>query len=145
MIIDTALRTPSFTPKTPGPSAAPNGAAFADALTKAAGLDRNYASMTPNQMKSAAKTLFDQGKIDLHQMGMLQMAGPLGKVGPNGQFVPFTPAEQARIDNTPVNYIQLTKDAIAGIESRGEAANRTSGYRDWKHLSTVLTQQQGVR
>ncbi len=145
MIIDTAIRTPSFAPKTPGPSAAPNGAAFADALTKAAGLDRNYASMTPNQMKTAAKTLFDQGKIDLHQLGMLQMAGPLGKVGANGQLVPFTPAEQARIDSTPVNYIQLTKNAMAGIESRGQVSNPTSGYRDWKHLNALLTQQQGVR
>lgn len=145
MFVQNATNTPSFQPKTPGPSAAPNGAAFADMLTKAAGLDRDYTRMTPNDMKTAAKKLFDEGKIDLHQLGMLQMAGPLGKVGPNGQFVPFTPAEQARIDSTPVNYIQLTRNAIAGIESRGEASNPTSGYRDWKFLNTLLTQQQGVR
>lgn len=145
MIIDTAIRTPSFQQKTPGPAAAPNGTAFADMLTKAAGLDRDFTRMTPNDMKTAAKKLFDDGKIDLHQLGMLQMAGPLGKVGPNGQFIPFTPAEKAQIDNTPVNYIQMTKDAIAGIESRGQASSPTSGYRDWKALNALLTQQQGVR
>jgi hypothetical protein len=104
----------------------------------------DFTNMTASQMEGAAKKLYESGDIDLTQLGMLEMAGPLGKVGANGEFVPFTAEERQRIRNLPVDYIRLAKDAIAGIESRGQAADPTSGYKDWKQILGVLRTHQGV-
>lgn len=105
----------------------------------------DFTHMTGNQMQSAAAELYEAGTIDLTQLGMLQMAGPLGKVGPNGEFVLFTPAERDNIRNQPVDYLQLTQDAIAGIESRGDATDPQSGYADWKQiLSALQTNQNSI-
>jgi len=73
---------------------------------------------------------------------MLQQAGPIGKVGPNGEFAPFT-TERADIDSRPANYLQRVQGAIAGIESRGAATDPKSGYNDWKHILATLRANQG--
>lgn len=104
----------------------------------------DFTSMTRNQMVGLSRQLQDAGALDLTQAGMLQMAGPLGKVGPNGEFVPFTAAEREAVGNQPMNYIQTAQDAIAGIESRGEATNPKSGYADWKQILAVLQSRQGT-
>ena len=74
---------------------------------------------------------------------MLQQAGPIGKVGPNGEFAPFTATERADIDSRPANYLQRVQGAIAGIESRGAATDPKSGYNDWKHILATLRANQG--
>lgn len=95
--------------------------------------------MTPNQMQAVATDLWQAGKIDLSQLFMLQTAGvPVGKQGPQGEFVALTAAEQASYGNTPVDYIQVSKDAIAGIEWRHQAADPTSGYTQWKGILATL-------
>jgi hypothetical protein len=104
----------------------------------------DFTSMTANQMKSIAKGLFDTGKIGLTQLFQLENAGiPLGKAGPNGEFVPYSPDERESFRNTPMNYMDIIKDAIAGIESQGKAADLTSGYQNWKDLLGVLQDNQG--
>ena len=65
----------------------------------------DFTHMTGNQMQSAATELYEAGTIDLTQLSMLHMAGPLGKVGPNGEFVLFTPAERDNIRNQSVDYL----------------------------------------
>ncbi len=104
----------------------------------------DFTSMTKSQMVGLSRQLQDAGALDLTQAGMLQMAGPLGKVGPNGEFVPFTAAERDALGNQPMNYLQTARDAIAGIESRGEAANPKSGYADWKKILGVLQSRQAT-
>lgn len=103
----------------------------------------DFTHMTRSQMQDSAKALFDSGKIDLTQLGMLQMAGPLGKVGPKGEFVPFTDTERANIDSKPVDYIQLARDALDGIESRGGASDPMSGFTAWKGILSTLQSEQG--
>jgi hypothetical protein len=98
----------------------------------------DFSSMTQNDMQGVAQHLYETGEIDLTQMGMLQLAGPLGKCGPSGEFIPFTSGERAQIANTPTNYIKLVQGAVEGIESRGGAADPKSGYADWKHILSVI-------
>ncbi len=98
----------------------------------------DFSNMTKSEMKKVAQHLYETGKIDLTQLGMIQMAGPLGKAGPNGEFIPFTQAEREQIENTPTNYLNLVQGAIGGIESRHQANDPTSGYADWKHILSVL-------
>ncbi|WP_204311519.1 hypothetical protein, partial [Stenotrophomonas maltophilia] len=71
----------------------------------------DFTNMTKNQMVEASGQLQSGGVIDLSQAGMLQMAGPLGKVGPNGEFVPFTAAEREALGRQPMNYIQTAREA----------------------------------
>jgi hypothetical protein len=103
----------------------------------------DFSQMSRSQMQGVAQGLYKSGQIDLAQLGMLQQAGPIGKVGPNGEFVPFTAAERADIDSRPVNYLHLLQGAIAGIESRGEATDPRSGCNDWKHILAALRANQG--
>ncbi|MEA1650216.1 hypothetical protein UAJ10_14495 [Nitrospirillum sp. BR 11164] len=100
----------------------------------------DFANMSRSQMMGAANSLYRSGQITLDQMGKLEMMGPLGKVGPGGQFQAFTAQERASLDSQPVNYIDQTRKVIAGIEQRGDAANPQSGYQDWKQL--LLTMQE---
>lgn len=104
----------------------------------------DFTSMTSNQMKSVAKGLFDTGKIGLTQLFQLENAGiPLGKAGPNGEFIALSPEERESFRNTPMNYMDLIKDAMSGIEAQGKAADLTSGYQSWKDLLSVLQDNQG--
>jgi hypothetical protein len=98
----------------------------------------DFSSMTRNEMKKVAQHLWEEGKIDLTQLGMIQMAGPLGKAGPDGGFVPFTETERARIDSVPIDYPKLVKGAMEFIESRHEELDPRSGYANWKHILSVL-------
>lgn len=120
------------------------GAAFAALLEKAGVTGKtDFTRMTRAEMKDVAKKLFDSGAIDLTQLGMLQMAGPIGKLGPNGEFVSFTEAEQKAIDSQPVNYFRVAGDAMRFIESQGKEYDSTSGYANWQHILQVLREQQG--
>jgi hypothetical protein len=103
----------------------------------------DFSQMSRSQMQGVAQGLYKSGQIDLTQLFMLQQAGPVGKVGPNGEFVPFTAAERADIDGRPVNYLDIVQGAIAGIESRGEATDPKSGYNDWKHILATLRANHG--
>ncbi|MBI1202893.1 MAG: hypothetical protein GC182_10310 [Rhodopseudomonas sp.] len=101
--------------------------------------------MTPNQMKSVAATLAGSGKLDLNQLLELQTVGmPLGKVGPDGQFMPLTDAERTQFANTPVNYIEKLQGAVDYLKQTGGAANSKSGYADWTGLLTTLQSLQGT-
>lgn len=117
--------------------------AVADAGTATGTTTYDFTHMSRNEMKDAASALYASGQIDSKQLLMLQMAGPLGKVGPNGEFVPFTDAERAQIDSQPVNYLDLVQGALAGIESRGQTADPTSGYSDWQQILAALQSNQG--
>jgi hypothetical protein len=104
----------------------------------------DFTRMTPGEMGDAASRFYESGEIDLTQLFMLQNAGvPLGKVGANGEFVPLTAAERESFRNTPVDFIQTAKDALAGIESQGRAAEPTSGYQGWKDILALLQSRQG--
>jgi hypothetical protein len=103
----------------------------------------DFSQMPRSQMQGVAQGLYKSGQIDLTQLFMLQQAGPIGKVAPNGEFVPFTAAERADIDSRPVNYLDIVQGAIAGIESRGEAADSKSDYSNWKHILATLRANQG--
>ena len=133
-----------------GPASSPTGAGDAKnspsaARDNAAGgvTTYDFSQMSRSQMQGVAQNLYQSGQIDLSQLFKLQHAGPIGKVGPNGELVPFTAAERAEIDSRPVNYQDLVQGAIAGIESRGGASDPKSGYNDWKHILAVLNANQG--
>jgi hypothetical protein len=105
--------------------------------------EADYTRMTPAQMKDAAQGLYDAGKIDLSELFMLQTAGmPLGKAGPNGEFLALSAAEKARFNAQPVNYIQTFKDGIDHLEQTGYANDPTSGHARMKHLLEVLQRAQ---
>ena len=106
------------------------------ASTESSGVD--FSNMTRNEMKKVAQHLWEEGKIDLTQLGMIQMAGPLGKAGPNGEFIPFTETERAQIDNMPIDYPKIVKGAMAFIENRHEELDPKSGYANWKQILSVL-------
>ncbi|HEU0124266.1 MAG TPA: hypothetical protein VFQ91_27290 [Bryobacteraceae bacterium] len=121
------------------------GADFAALLEKAGVSGKtDFTKMTRAEMKDVAKKLFDSGVIDLTQLGMLQMAGPIGKLGPNGQFISFTEAEQKAIDSQPMNYFRVAGDAMRFIESQGKQYDSTSGYANWQHILSVLRERQGM-
>lgn len=106
---------------------------------------RDTSSMTPAEMRTFAKELYNSGKIDQEALMSLTIVGPIGKAGPNGEFIPFTESERAVIDNTPVNYNQIANMSIARIESDGRALDPTSGYQTWLAIRTALNQyQQGA-
>ena len=98
----------------------------------------DFSNMTRHEMKKAAQHLWEEGKIDLTQLGMIQMAGPLGKAGPNGEFIPFTETERAQIDNMPTDYPKIVKGAMAFIENRHEELDPKSGYSSWQKILSVM-------
>ncbi len=105
----------------------------------------DFTRMTANQMKSVAKALFDTGKIGLTQLSQLENVGiPLGKAGPNGEFVALSPEDRESFRNTPMNYMDVIKDMIADIERQGKAADVASSYQSWKDLLGVLQDNQGI-
>lgn len=102
----------------------------------------DFTQMTPQQMREAANDLYTNGTIDFDAMAGLQMIGPLGKAGPNGEFIPFTSAERQQIDNTPINYLSAITDRLSSIERMGRTQDPTSGYDMWSTLSEVLNKSQ---
>lgn len=116
----------------------------AEASTTSAVSTYDFTSMTPKDMQSVAARLHQSGAIDLTQLFILENAGgPLGKVGAHGEFVPLSAAEREGFRNTPTDFIQIAKNALAGIESQGRAADPTSGYQGWKDILTLLQNRQG--
>jgi hypothetical protein len=98
-------------------------------------------SMTSAEMQQHAQSLFDQGKIDLTELFMLQNAGiPIGKQGANGEFIPYSQEERDQFRHTPMNYIQTAQDAIKQLEQSGYANDPVSGYQRWQHILTTLQQ-----
>jgi hypothetical protein len=69
---------------------------------------------------------------------------PLGLVGPQGQFVPFTAAQKATLDNTPINAIQIAKDQISELQQTGEANDPEFAYKDWTGILSTLQSLQGT-
>lgn len=109
---------------------------YSTANTANSGID--FSKITRSEMKKAAHHLWEEGKIDLTQLGMIQMSGPIGRAGPNGEFIPFTEKERAQIDNMPTDYLKLVKGAMEFIESRHEELDPKSGYASWKQILSVL-------
>jgi len=102
-------------------------------------------NMTPNQMQGIAKDLWKSGKIDLTQLLMLQTAGmPLGKVGPNGEFVQLTEADREAFGSQPVNYFKITQGAMDYLQQSGRANDPTSGYKNWQGIQAALEQLSGI-
>lgn len=108
------------------------------AKSAASGRHPDYTNISRADMKAASNDLWKAGKIDLQELGMLQLAGPLGKVGPNGEFIPFTAAERAELDRQPVDYVSVAERAIAEIDYRHAAGDARSGYEKWKHILETL-------
>jgi hypothetical protein len=105
----------------------------------------DFTHMTRSEMYDVSGSMWKAGTITLDQMAMLQLAGPLGKVGPNGEFVPFTAAERAAVDAEPRDYLAIARGAIEDIERRGNANDPTSGYVNWKQILSTLTSRNLAR
>lgn len=103
----------------------------------------DFTNMTRNEMKDFTQKLYKSGQMSFDELSILQLAGPLGKVGANGEFVPFTDAERAQIDKQPMDYMRMANDAISGIESRGAASDPKSGYQTWQSVRSLLQSWQG--
>ena len=65
------------------------------------------------EMNAVSNDLWTAGKIDLQELGMLQLAGPLGRVS-------------------------VAERAIAEIDYRHAAGDARSGYEQWKHILETL-------
>jgi hypothetical protein len=135
-----------------GSSAASTGTAneatlFQSALARASSQNESaydFTHMTPGRMQTVAQELHKAGKIDPVQLFELQTAGmPLGKVGPNGQFIPLSAGEKAQYTNRPVDYTRVAQDAIAFLEQSGRAASPTSTIDEWKGILKTLQDMQG--
>lgn len=103
----------------------------------------DFSHMSRNQMQKVAKQMYDSGAISADEMFSVTLMGPLGKAGPNGEFIPFTEAERAAIDNQPMDYHQMISDTISGIERQGRVADPTSGYQNYLNLRSAMQQWQG--
>lgn len=99
----------------------------------------DFTRMSRNEMRTVARSLWNAEVLTLDQLGMLEMSGPLGKVGPAGEFVPFTDGERAVIDRQPRDHLSMVRGAIDFIEQQGRAADPTSGYANWQEILRVLT------
>lgn len=98
----------------------------------------SFSNMTRSQMRTMAQDLYQSGKLDFDSMTNLTMMGPLGKAGPNGEFIEFTPAERQAIDNKPMNYHEEVQSRIARIQSDGRQFDPTSGYQTWLKIQSFL-------
>lgn len=99
----------------------------------------DFTNMTPNQMRDVSQDLFNSGKISSQQSLMLLTTSLVhGHLGKNGEYIPPTEADIARHNNTPMNYVQYSKDRISYLESAGLTADPQYGYESWKGLLTVM-------
>ncbi|WP_374569917.1 hypothetical protein [Phenylobacterium sp.] len=104
----------------------------------------DFSHMTPAQMKEVAGKLNESGQINALQFLELSTAGVVAKVGPDGTPVPLSADEQAALDNTPTDYLQMAKNMIGNIESTGRTTDPTSGYENWKSLLALMQQLQST-
>jgi len=125
-----------------GGAAATQTSSSSSSLSNSSSLsERDYTRMTPREMNAIAQELYDSGKIDQTQLLMLQTAGmPLGKRGPDGEYIPLSTTERSGYQNTPVNYLQISQDAINSIQKSGGASDPKSGYAQWTGILSALRQ-----
>jgi hypothetical protein len=62
----------------------------------------------------------------------------LGHTGKNGQYISPSDAEIARHNNTPMDYIQYSKDRIRYLESTGQTTDPQFGYESWKDILATM-------
>jgi len=90
-------------------------------------------------MSGVAMNLLNSGKISSQQCCMLLSRGlKFGHQGENGKYIPPTEAEIASHNNTPMNYVQYSKDRISYAESVGLTSDPQYGYESWKSLLATL-------
>lgn len=103
------------------------------------GSKNEVTNMTPNQMRDTAQDLFDSGKIDRAQHFILLTTGlTLGNIRGDGKYIQPTEAKVASHTNTPMDYVQYSKDRINYIEWAGLTTDPQSGYESWKGLLATL-------
>lgn len=96
-------------------------------------------AMTPNRMQAVAQDLFESGRIDFTQLFMLESAGiPFGKQGSDGEFIPLSEAEKDSYRTRPMNYIQISRNAMQYLKSSDQASDPTSGYAAWSGILAAL-------
>ncbi len=107
----------------------------------------DFTSMTSVQMKGVAKGLFRQRQDRSDPTFPVRecRALPLGKARPERRVHgPFTVKNAKASAICRMNYMDIIKDAIAGLGQQGKAADVTSGYQSWKELLGVLQDNQGA-
>jgi hypothetical protein len=99
----------------------------------------DFTNTEPREMKRVAKEMWREGKIDLDQLFYLENMGvPLGKEGPQGQFVPLTADEKATYEATPFDYIAGIESHLEFLRQSSMENNPLSGFATWKGLLDVL-------
>lgn len=118
---------------------AQNLAAASQAGSSSSGGSYDFTNMTPNQMRDVALELFDSGKIGSQQhLLLLSTSLVRGHLGKNGEYIPPTEADIAHHNNTPMNYVQYSKDRISYLESAGLTSDPQYGYESWKGLLALM-------
>jgi hypothetical protein len=145
----TAALTSSITPaagNTVKNSAAANSAAGAAPTASGSGVTNyDFTNITPAQLGSDTQKLVQSGQLSLSQAALLRISSePLALVGPQGQIVPFTAAQKATLDNTPINALQMVNNQISALQQTGEANNPASNYKEWTGILSTLQSLQGT-
>lgn len=105
----------------------------------------NFTNITPAQLDSVTQKLVQSGQLTLGQAALLQISSePLGLVGPQGQFVPFTAAQKATLDNTPINALQVVQNQVSWLQQTGAANDPQYNYKDWTGILSTLQSLQGT-
>jgi len=145
----TAALTSSITPaagSTVKNSTAANSAASAAPTASGSGVTNyDFTNITPAQLDSDTQKLVQSGQLTLGQAALLQISSePLGLVGPQGQFVPFTAAQKATLDNTPINALQMVQNQVSELQQTGETNDPGSNYKEWTGILSTLQSLQGT-
>ncbi|NMM29011.1 MAG: hypothetical protein HHJ12_17405 [Glaciimonas sp.] len=98
----------------------------------------DFTNMTPNQMRDVAQDLFNSGKINSQQNLSLLTTSFVGRFPATKDYTPPTDADIARHNNTPMNYVQYSKDRISFLESAGLTSDPQHGYESWKGLLAFM-------
>jgi hypothetical protein len=141
----TSLITPPAGSTVKNSTAANSAASTAPTASGSGVTNYDFTNITPAQLSSVTQKLVQSGQLSLGQEALLQLSSePLGLVGPQGQFVPFTAAQKATLDNTPINAIQIAKDQISELQQTGEANDPEFAYKDWTGILSTLQSLQGT-
>ena len=127
-------------------STAANSAAGAAPTASGSGVaNYDFTNITPAQLDSDTQRLVQTGQLSLKQAALLRIGSePLALMGPQGQIVPFTAAQKATLDNTPINALQMVNNQISALQQTGEANNPASNYKDWTGILSTLQSLQGT-
>jgi hypothetical protein len=105
----------------------------------------DFTNITPAQLDSDTEKLVQSGQLSLGQAALLRISSePLGLVGPQGQFVPFTAAQKATLDNTPINALQMVEKQVSWLQQSGQANDPGSNYKAWTGILSTLQSLQGT-